>query len=75
MENLKKEFVFFNKGDIVRLKQDIENKPSMVVKKPLKSKFKNDDKVNLLLGIVCFWFNTQGTYQESVFDTKDLEKV
>lgn len=69
--------IFFNPGDIVQLKQNIPNKPRMVVIKKVTSIFKHDpkkieDKKGPLRGIKCMWFTTDGLYQETVFNTKDL---
>lgn len=70
--------VYFNAGDVVQLKQDIANKPKMVVIKKVTSIFKHDkveDKKPTLKGIKCMWFTTNGMYQENIFNTKDLEKI
>lgn len=72
--------IFFNPGDIVQLKQDIPNKPKMVVIKKVTSIFKHDskrteDRKSSLKGIKCMWFTTDGLYQEAIFSTKDLEPV
>lgn len=72
--------IFFNPGDVVQLKQDIPNKPKMVVIKKVTTIFKHDqrrqeDNKSTLRGIKCMWFTTDGTYQESIFSTKDLELV
>lgn len=67
------EKIFFTAGDEVELRQDVPNKPIMVVK--------SIDKVNptgekpMLFGITCFWFTTEGEYQEKRFNTKDLIHV
>lgn len=69
------ENIYFKPGDVVQIKQDIPNKPLMlVVKKETSSLFKNnlEDKKNVLRGIRCRWFTTIGELQESVFNTKDL---
>lgn len=68
------ENIFYKPGDIVTLKQDIPNKPLMIVVKKETSLFKNniEDKKNVLKGIRCRWFTTSGELQESVFNTKDL---
>ena len=69
---------YFHAGDIVQLKQDIPNKPVMIVVKKETSIFKHDikkDKKSPLTGIRCRWFTTTGELQESVFNTKDLIKV
>ena len=75
MEKFKREHTFFNKGDKVQIKQDIDHKPSMIVKDIKKAKFKDEDRSpNFLLGVVCFWFDSNNRYQEATFNTKDLEK-
>ena len=72
--------IYFNPGDVVQLKQDIPNKPVMIVVKKETSIFKHDqkrrmDKKPILIGIKCRWFTTDGTLQEAIFSTKDLQLV
>lgn len=69
--------VFFNPGDVVTLKQDIPNKPKMVVVRKESSIFKHDQKnvKPVLLGIRCRWFTNDGILQEAIFNTKDIQKV
>lgn len=72
--------IYFNAGDVVQLKQNIPNKPKMVVIKKVTSIFKHDskkteDKKPILKGIKCMWFTTNGMYQENIFNTKDLERI
>lgn len=70
------EKIFYVPGDLVTLRQDIPNKPIMLVIKVVTSIFKNKlDKKDILKGILCRWFTTDGTLQESIFNTKDLVKV
>ena len=74
------EKIFLNTGEIVTLKQDIPNKPVMLVVKKETSVFKHDskrlnDKKPILIGIRCRWFTTTGELQEATFSTKDLIKV
>lgn len=74
------EKIFLNPGEIVTLKQDIPNKPVMMVVKKETSVFKHDskrlnDKKPILIGIRCRWFTTTGELQEATFSTKDLIKV
>lgn len=69
--------VYFNPGQIVSLKQDIPNKPIMIVVKKETSLFKHDSKrlesnKPILMGIRCRWFTTTGELQEAIFSTKDL---
>lgn len=69
------ENIYFKPGDVVQIKQNIPNKPLMiVVKKETSSLFKNnmEDKKNVLRGIRCRWFTTTNELQESVWNTKDL---
>ena len=72
--------VYFNPGDVVQLKQNIPNKPTMIVVKKETSLFKHDnkrleDKRPILKGIRCRWFTSTGELQENVFNTKDLIKI
>ena len=74
------EKIFLNPGELVTLKQDIPNKPVMLVVKKETSVFKHDskrlnDKKPILIGIRCRWFTTTGELQEATFSTKDLIKV
>lgn len=77
--NYDEDKVYFNAGDVVQLKQDIPNKPIMIVVKKETSLFKHDrkadDKKPILKGIRCRWFTSTGELQENVFNTKDLCKV
>lgn len=72
--------IYFNPGDLVQLRQDIPNKPKMIVVKKETSIFKHDpkrlqDKKPILIGIRCRWFTNYGALQEAVFSTKDLELI
>lgn len=70
--------IYFNAGDIVQLRQDIPNKPTMIVVRKETSLFKHDkveDKHAILKGIRCRWFTSTGELQESIFNTKDLIKL
>lgn len=65
--------IFFQPGDVVTLKQDIPNKPTMLVVKKETSLFKNANQdEGVLRGIRCRWFTSEGLLQEDVFNTKDL---
>ena len=67
---------FYLPGDIVTLRQDIPNKPTMiVVRKVTKTIRVNEMKNDFFQGILCKWFTTTGELQESVFNTKDLIKL
>ena len=63
----------FLPGDIVTLRQNIPNKPIMIVIKKETSFIKKEDN-NILRGIKCRWFTSTGELQESTFNTKDLIK-
>ena len=72
--------MYFKPGDVVQLKQDIPNKPIMIVVRKETSIFKHDqkrleDKKPILIGIKCRWFTTDGTLQEAIFNTKDIELI
>lgn len=71
------EKVFFQAGDVVTLKQNIANKPEMLVvqKKTLTIKPKTGETSNFFKGFICRWFTTNGELQEAVFNTKDLIKI
>lgn len=76
---MEEEKVYFNAGDVVQLKQDIPNKPTMIVIKKETSLFKHDDKKDnkkpILIGIRCRWFTQDGYIQEAVFNTKDIKLI
>ena len=72
--------IYFNPGDVVQLKQDIPNKPIMIVVRKETSIFKHDqkrleDKKPILIGIKCRWFTKDGTLQEAIFNTKEIELI
>lgn len=73
MENDK---TYFLPGELVTLKQDIPNKPTMLVVKKETLIFKHSDtKEPILRGIKCRWFTDTKQLQEAVFNTKDLIKI
>lgn len=67
------EKVFFMPGDLVTIKQDLPNKPIMLVVKKETFIYKKEDQS--LKGIRCRWFTVDGYLQEEIFNTKDLIKV
>jgi len=71
---MSKEMVFFHSGEVVQLKQEIPNKPLMIVKRVVKSRI-NDEKGSIFLGVKCYWFTTTMELTEHLFNSKDLEKV
>lgn len=67
---------FFLPGDIVTVRQDLPNKPSMlVIKKVTKTIRIQNTKNDFFQGILCRWFTTEGLLQEAIFNTKDLLKL
>lgn len=70
------EKIFFMPGDLVTLKKDVPNKPTMIVVRKeislLRNKLSED---NILKGIKCRWFTNDGFLQEAIFNTKDLIKI
>ena len=65
--------IYFQPGEVVTLKQDIGNVPKMLVVKKVTTVFKNKD-TDVLIGIKCRWFTTDGLLQEAIWNTKDLIK-
>lgn len=63
--------VFFQPGQCVTLRQDIPNKPKMIVYKVERSIMRKDGR-DLLKGVKTRWFTNDGFLQEAVFSTKDL---
>jgi|TARA_R110002073_G_scaffold32817_4_gene99187 hypothetical protein len=86
---MRQEKVFFHEGDVVELKQNIPNKPTMIVGSVVKStrvqeKDSDTDRSSksklsyikpVLMGVRCYWFTTSLEIQEKTFNTKDLIKV
>ena len=76
MENDK---IYFLPGDLVTLKQELPNKPIMLVVKKETLTFRPDkdkeDREDFFKGIRCRWFTTTQELQESIFNTKDLIKL
>lgn len=66
--------IYFQPGEVVTLKQGIGNVPKMLVVKKVTTVFKNKD-TDVLIGIKCRWFTTDGVLQEAIFNTKDLQKI
>lgn len=66
---------FFRPGDVVTLRQDIPNKPKMLVVRKETTIFKDSYQNTQLRGIRCRWFSTNGTLQEATWNTKDLIKI
>lgn len=66
------EKIYFQPGDICIMKQDIPNKPKMVVVRIERSIMKNMDGKDYLRGVRCRWYSSDQKLQEAVFSTKDL---
>lgn len=66
--------VYFLPGDLVTLKKDIPNKPVMLVVKKVTRRIVQQN-MDYFQGILCRWFTTDGTLQESIWNTKDLIKL
>jgi uncharacterized protein YodC (DUF2158 family) len=67
--------MMFFPGDLVTLRQDLPNKPVMVVVRKESTIFRDENKTNSLRGIRCRWFTTSNEIQEAVWNTKDLIKL
>lgn len=65
----------FFPGDLVSLRQDLPNKPVMIVVRKESTIFRDEAKTNSLKGIRCRWFTTDNVLQEAVWNTKDLIKL
>lgn len=63
---------YFLPGELVTIRQDLPDKPTMIVVKKVIRRFKSD---NYFQGILCQWFSKDLKLQESVFNTKDLIHV
>ena len=66
------EKIYFQPGDVCEMKQDIPNKPKMVVLRIERSIMKNNEGKDYLRGVRCRWFSDDKKLQEAVFSTKDL---
>ena len=64
--------VFFQPGDVCQVKQNIPNKPLMIVYKIERSIIKSKNGKDILKGVKCRWFTENGLLQEAIFSTKDL---
>lgn len=70
--------VFYNPGDLVTIKHDVDNKPKMfVVEKVVRSMVSKEtqEMENVFLGIKCRWFDKNQVMHEELFSTKDLSKI
>lgn len=73
------EKIYFMPGDVVTLKQELPNKPTMLVVKKetmtIRSNSITNNSEDYFKGIRCRWFTTDGILQEAIFNTKDLVKL
>lgn len=67
--------MMFFPGDLVTIRQELPNKPVMVVVRKESTIFRDENKTNSLKGIRCRWFTTTNELQEAVWNTKDLIKI
>lgn len=69
--------IFYNPGDLVKVKHELNNAPVMyVIEKSTKSIInKSGNKETMFLGIKCRWFDTNNVLREGIFSTKDLMHV
>jgi hypothetical protein len=65
----------FLPGDLVTIRQDLPNKPVMIVVRKESTIFRDENKTNSLKGIRCRWFTKDNQIQEAVWNTKDLVKI
>ena len=73
MNNFVDDKVYFTPGQKVTLKQDIPNKPVMMVYRIERSLIRTkDNKDATLRGVKVRWFTENGFLQEALFSTKDL---
>lgn len=69
------ERIFFNAGDLVKIKHELDNRPdTMLVVQVRKLKSMTGGNSSLS-GIECIWFDNHGALHKELFSTKDLEKV
>ena len=62
---------YFLPGQVVKIRQNIPNSPTMIVVRKETNVFNHDSK-GKLKGIRCRWFTKDGQLQEAVWSTKDL---
>ena len=62
---------YFLPGQVVKIRQNIPNSPTMIVVRKETNVFNHDSK-GKLKGMRCRWFTNDGQLQEAVWSTKDL---
>lgn len=71
---INEEKIFYNPGDVVKLKHELENIPAMyVVEKVTRNIVNKDGKTDtIFIGIKCRWFDKNEVLREAIFSSKDL---
>jgi len=64
---------YFVPGDTVQIKQNLKNKPEMLVQSVDKQTIRSEK--GILLGVTCIWFDNNQCLQKHRFNTKDLIKI
>lgn len=67
--------VYFVPGELVTVRQELPNKPTMLIIGKETMAFRMSDKSEQFKGMRCRWFTKDGFLQEAVFSTKDLIKI
>lgn len=75
MINNMEDKVYFVPGELVTVRQELPNKPIMLVIGKETMAFRMSDKSEQFKGMRCRWFTKDGFLQEAVFSTKDLVKI
>ena len=77
MEMISNDKIFFNPGDVVKIRHQIDNIPTMyVIEKVTRNVvLKDGDKESMFIGLKCRWFDANNVLREAVFSTKDLVHV
>jgi hypothetical protein len=73
-ERGRRPMVYFEKGERVRVRHQVDAPQAMIVKDVPKYKDLTEGR-NALLGITCYWFTKEHDYREETFDSRDLEKL
>jgi len=70
--------IFFNPGDKVKVKHELDFCPVMYVVEKVTRSYVNKDtnsKENTFIGIKCRWYDSNFALQEAIFSTKDLTQA
>ena len=66
--------IFYNPGDIVTIKHDLDNKPIMFIIKKEKRHIVGEQEESFI-GFTCGWFDKNNQWNTAIFSTKDLIKI